>query len=115
MLPDGDKPIRDIAAGSQFGLACDVEGDLYCWGKGERGQLGISNMSTDTKYIPSAFSNKMVSNPTNNYSPQILKDEMQLERNLNRKRKMDVIMADGSVMARHGIKHKVGTFVHYGD
>lgn len=33
-------PIVSVALGLQHGVALDAEGQVFCWGKGERGQLG---------------------------------------------------------------------------
>lgn len=36
-----DEQVVDIAAGYQHVLACTEKGNVYAWGKGERGQLGL--------------------------------------------------------------------------
>jgi alpha-tubulin suppressor-like RCC1 family protein len=41
-----DHPIQSVALGLQHGLALDIEGNLFVWGKGERGQLGIQEQAT---------------------------------------------------------------------
>ncbi|KAL7693301.1 putative regulator of chromosome condensation 1/beta-lactamase-inhibitor protein II [Plasmopara halstedii] len=43
---DGDEVI-DIAAGYQHGLAVTRNGTVFCWGKGERGQLGFGTGNAD--------------------------------------------------------------------
>ncbi|TDH64963.1 hypothetical protein CCR75_006182 [Bremia lactucae] len=43
---DGDKVV-DIASGYQHGLAVTENGTVFCWGKGERGQLGFGSGNTD--------------------------------------------------------------------
>lgn len=35
-----ENPIVSVALGLQHGIALDSEGQVFCWGKGERGQLG---------------------------------------------------------------------------
>jgi len=35
-----ENPIVSVALGLQHGVALDSEGQVFCWGKGERGQLG---------------------------------------------------------------------------
>mmetsp|Transcript_17972 Transcript_17972/g.39304 ORF Transcript_17972/g.39304 Transcript_17972/m.39304 type:complete len:606 (+) Transcript_17972:50-1867(+) len=52
-----DKPIVSVALGLQHGLALDESGQLFSWGKGARGQLGIpdpgqlsSKVIPDTEY-----------------------------------------------------------------
>lgn len=35
-----ENPIVSVALGLQHGIALDSEGQAFCWGKGERGQLG---------------------------------------------------------------------------
>ncbi|KAL7531687.1 hypothetical protein ACHAXR_007165 [Thalassiosira sp. AJA248-18] len=35
-----ENPIVSVALGLQHGVALDSEGQIFCWGKGERGQLG---------------------------------------------------------------------------
>eukprot|EP01082_Thalassiosira_pseudonana_P000928 g1730.t1 g1730 contig10:2689065-2690935(-) len=35
-----ENPIISVALGLQHGIALDSEGQCFCWGKGERGQLG---------------------------------------------------------------------------
>ena len=48
-----DKPILSVALGLQHGLALDESGQLYSWGKGARGQLGIPNPGQlSSKVIP---------------------------------------------------------------
>jgi len=37
---DQQYPIVSVALGLQHGVALDSEGQVFCWGKGERGQLG---------------------------------------------------------------------------
>ena len=36
-----DSPITDVALGLQHALALNADGNLFAWGKGERGQLGL--------------------------------------------------------------------------
>src|SRR4051812_38304631 len=38
-----DKSIRSVAAGENISIAVTEEGDLYCWGKGTEGSLGIGD------------------------------------------------------------------------
>ena len=35
-----ENPVVSVALGLQHGVALDSEGQVFCWGKGERGQLG---------------------------------------------------------------------------
>mmetsp|Transcript_30589 Transcript_30589/g.46325 ORF Transcript_30589/g.46325 Transcript_30589/m.46325 type:complete len:481 (+) Transcript_30589:152-1594(+) len=51
MLLESDS-ITQIALGLQHGLALTSQGQMYAWGKGERGQLGVRGLSDD--YSPVA-------------------------------------------------------------
>lgn len=39
-------PAESISCGLQHSIACTTEGDVYCWGAGERGQLGNNLFTT---------------------------------------------------------------------
>ena len=41
-----ENPIVSVALGLQHGVALDSEGQVFCWGKGERGQLGQGRRMT---------------------------------------------------------------------
>jgi hypothetical protein len=41
-----EHPIQSVALGLQHGVALDSEGNVFVWGKGERGQLGIQEQTT---------------------------------------------------------------------
>ena len=43
------KRIRDIACGSSHSAAITSSGELYCWGLGEYGRLGLGDTSTQLK------------------------------------------------------------------
>lgn len=42
-----ENPIVSVALGLQHGIALDSEGQVFCWGKGERGQLGQGRRLAD--------------------------------------------------------------------
>lgn len=42
-----ENPIVSVALGLQHGIALDSEGQAFCWGKGERGQLGQGRRLAD--------------------------------------------------------------------
>ena len=42
-----ENPIVSIALGLQHGVALDSDGQVFCWGKGERGQLGQGRRLAD--------------------------------------------------------------------
>ncbi|KAL7443407.1 hypothetical protein ACHAXM_012068 [Skeletonema potamos] len=42
-----ENPIVSVALGLQHGIALDCEGQAFCWGKGERGQLGQGRKLAD--------------------------------------------------------------------
>lgn len=43
-----EHPIEQVALGLQHGVALDATGQVFVWGKGERGQLGIQDQHTDS-------------------------------------------------------------------
>ncbi|KAH9254198.1 hypothetical protein BASA81_007787 [Batrachochytrium salamandrivorans] len=114
-MADGDKPVLDICAGSQFGVACDEDGDLFTWGKGEFGQLGQpfmlhkreKNWTTHGKELASLGFAK----PEQEYTPQLLAEEQLVERELLRKRQFDVVDANGQLV--HSDR-EVGVGAHFG-
>lgn len=114
-MADGDKPVIDICAGSQFGVACDVDGEMYTWGKGEFGQLGQpfmvnkkeKNWTTHGKELARLGFAKAESA----YTPQLLEQESIIEREILRNRQLDLIDANGKLV--HSDR-EVGVGVHYG-
>ena len=42
-----ENPIVSVALGLQHGIALDSEGQVFCWGKGERGQIGQGRRLAD--------------------------------------------------------------------
>lgn len=55
MLAEGDS-IAQIALGLQHGLALTSQGQIYAWGKGERGQLGVRDLNGDYSTVPKKIS-----------------------------------------------------------
>jgi len=47
-----DIPITQVALGLQHGLALNSDGEVYAWGKGERGQLGIKSLVGESVSVP---------------------------------------------------------------
>eukprot|EP00547_Thalassionema_nitzschioides_P012303 CAMPEP_0194260122 /NCGR_PEP_ID=MMETSP0158-20130606/45234_1 /TAXON_ID=33649 /ORGANISM="Thalassionema nitzschioides, Strain L26-B" /LENGTH=478 /DNA_ID=CAMNT_0039000181 /DNA_START=234 /DNA_END=1670 /DNA_ORIENTATION=+ len=54
-LAEGDS-ITQVALGLQHGLALTSQGEIYAWGKGERGQLGIRGLTEDYSPVPKKVS-----------------------------------------------------------
>lgn len=47
---DGDTDVEEISAGRDHACLLDTDGDVYCWGDNDAGQLGVS--AGDTEYSP---------------------------------------------------------------
>jgi alpha-tubulin suppressor-like RCC1 family protein len=41
-----DKPIKQIGCGGDFSVALTTSGDVYAWGRGQLGQLGLGESQT---------------------------------------------------------------------
>ncbi|TMW68702.1 hypothetical protein Poli38472_006170 [Pythium oligandrum] len=55
-----DEPVADIAAGFQHGLVVTTSGNVFSWGKGERGQLGFGTANVKTPQEVIALKNRNV-------------------------------------------------------
>ncbi|KAJ0409182.1 hypothetical protein ATCC90586_010263 [Pythium insidiosum] len=56
----GGETVVDIAGGYQHGLAVTAEGNVYAWGKGERGQLGFGSANVSSPQEVIALRNRKV-------------------------------------------------------
>ncbi|GLD95025.1 hypothetical protein PINS_up003650 [Pythium insidiosum] len=56
----GGETVVDIAAGYQHGLAVTADGNVYAWGKGERGQLGFGSANVSRPQEVIALRNRKV-------------------------------------------------------
>lgn len=45
-------PIADVAAGGWHSLALSAEGQIYVWGRGEYGRLGVGDRTGSSKLRP---------------------------------------------------------------
>jgi len=61
-----ENPIVSVALGLQHGVALDSEGQVFCWGKGERGQLGLGRRMAHEGREEEAPNNEVYEEPNQN-------------------------------------------------